>query len=103
MQIKTTMEYQRYLLEWLKLEKLITLSIDIAMEQMQLLYFYWWGIWNGLTMLENSLVKRNAYICLYTVQYMNVRSRFPCSITFSKKQAKYPSSDKWINTVFPLF
>lgn len=40
MQIKTTMEYQRYLLEWLKLEKLITLSIDIAMEQMQLSYFY---------------------------------------------------------------
>ena len=37
MQIKTTMEYQCYLLEWLKLEKL---SIDIAMEQMQLSYFY---------------------------------------------------------------
>lgn len=63
--------------------------------------FCWWGRWNGIITLENSLVQRNANICLYTDLYINVHSTFPCGITFknNNKQPKCQSSAEWINTV----
>ena len=96
-QIKTTMEYQYISIQMAKIRKIDYTKYYIAVEQIQLSYLCWRGIWNGITTLENSLVKRNASICLYTVFTGMFIAAF-LVVSLFWKQPKYPSLGEWINT-----